>query len=257
METIQETEILYMEVHAHPAETVQRNFTASIEQMTKFKGAIRSAVAEFLTSFDQAEFARCVDELNQPLYHQEIPKILIVAALDRSDEAQKRASALLEHLVKAQLLTPVQIENGFRHVFSRFPDLLLDVPNAEKLLKQFVLRAVNGKLLSEKLANELCDNAAKITDGDQVRKAKTKSAEIVAEYFDSQDLAETERCIVEMKAPHFHHEIVKQAISCSMDRASREREVPRRYLVAILCVTWLDTIMLTRTLVYAAGFLLD
>lgn len=237
-DSFEEAEVVYVEYSVEPQEQAQKAFVASIEQMEKCKKALRATVEEFLLSFDKEEFVRCVKELNLTIYHQEIPKIAILASLDKSEDIRRKISSLLEYLHQHDILSSLQLEAGLRHLFNRLDDLRLDVPTAETLLKQFVLRAVASECLTEAVANKLTEKAEVTHNPDEVKSAKSRVREIAVEYFESEDLAEAEQSIVEMKSPAFHHEVVKQVISTSMDRSSRERELAS-YLIEAMTGTTL------------------
>ena len=59
---------------------------------------------------------------------------------------------------------------------------------------------------------------------------KLKIADIIREYFTSEDVVECERALVELDASVFHFEFVKRAITMSMDFKDRERELVSRIL---------------------------
>jgi hypothetical protein len=50
------------------------------------------------------------------------------------------------------------------------------------------------------------------------------------EYFDSGDADEFITCIAELKSQEYHAEIIKKAISLSLDKNSREKELVSRLL---------------------------
>eukprot|EP00593_Proboscia_inermis_P000460 CAMPEP_0171299204 /NCGR_PEP_ID=MMETSP0816-20121228/8019_1 /TAXON_ID=420281 /ORGANISM="Proboscia inermis, Strain CCAP1064/1" /LENGTH=479 /DNA_ID=CAMNT_0011774835 /DNA_START=52 /DNA_END=1491 /DNA_ORIENTATION=- len=62
---------------------------------------------------------------------------------------------------------------------------------------------------------------------------KIRISEALLEYFDSGDSAEFITCIVELKCKEYHHEIVKKAISLSLDKTSRERELTSKLLTVL------------------------
>jgi len=194
---------------------------------------MHAALREFLASFDAEEFIRCVNEQQLSVFHHELPKIAIIDSIDKSEEQRKRVSSLLELLARREVVRPAQMEAGFQQVFNRLSDLALDSPQAEAVLRQFLLRAVSGGYLSEKVANNIGEGTEKLKNQTEVTAAKQLIATIIEEYFASEDLAEAETQIAEMKAPHFHHMVVKQIILLAMDRTNRERELAS-YLIGTL-----------------------
>lgn len=62
---------------------------------------------------------------------------------------------------------------------------------------------------------------------------KIRISEALLEYFDSGDSTEFITCIEELKCTEYHHEIVKKAISLSLDKTSRERELTSKLLTVL------------------------
>jgi programmed cell death protein 4 len=62
---------------------------------------------------------------------------------------------------------------------------------------------------------------------------KLRVADILREYFDSADTDEVIRSVEEMKCRAFHPEVVKKAISLSLDEGPRERELVSRLLTCL------------------------
>ena len=48
---------------------------------------------------------------------------------------------------------------------------------------------------------------------------------VLEEYFSSGDVEEWKRCIIELQCPEYSYELVKRAVSMSLDRSDRERYV--------------------------------
>ena len=62
---------------------------------------------------------------------------------------------------------------------------------------------------------------------------KIRVSEAIKEYFDSADADEVVRTIQEMKCQVYHPEVVKRAISLSLDEGPRERELISRLLTCL------------------------
>ena len=54
----------------------------------------------------------------------------------------------------------------------------------------------------------------------------------IEEYFSSEDIDELQSTITELNCPDYHYDIVKRAISLSLDRAERERELVSKFFSA-------------------------
>ena len=61
---------------------------------------------------------------------------------------------------------------------------------------------------------------------------KRRVTTTLEEYFSSEDVEEALRTIQELACPDYHYEIVKRAISLSLDRSDRERELVSKFLSA-------------------------
>jgi len=88
--------------------------------------------------------------------------------------------------------------------------------------EQYILSSAGGNMNGEKDAI-----AAKTVYGPMLTLAefKIRIADICREYFDSADADEVIRSINELKCKEFHAEVVKRAISLSLDEGPREREL--------------------------------
>ncbi len=75
----------------------------------------------------------------------------------------------------------------------------------------------------------------RIVYGPMLTKAefKIRVGEVVKEYFDSGDADEVIRSIDEMKCQPYHAEVIKRAISLSLDEGPRERELVSRLLTCL------------------------
>jgi programmed cell death protein 4 len=62
---------------------------------------------------------------------------------------------------------------------------------------------------------------------------KIQLASTLKEYFDSCDADEVIRSLVELKCHEYHPEIVKKAVSISLDKGPRERELVSRLLTCL------------------------
>lgn len=218
-------DVVLVPVRAEPTEDARREFDRSAVSLRDYKQKARAAVDEFLESHDRAEFVRCVDELGKVMFSQEAVKIIVTAALGHDEERRNRLANLLQYLCEHSAITDEQVEHGLQQVASRIDDLTLDVPSAEADFRRFVGRAQAGECVGEKFAGMLLESLAVQRDADAVRGIKDRTAAIVREYLDSEDLAELARSVHELGAPLFQHEVVKCGVMMAMDRSNREREL--------------------------------
>jgi programmed cell death protein 4 len=61
-------------------------------------------------------------------------------------------------------------------------------------------------------------------DGRPVSEMKVDVDLLLQEYILSRDIAEATQCVKQFNAPYFYHEIVKRAITCSLDKTPDDRQ---------------------------------
>ena len=108
-----------------------------LRPVSELKQLIDSLLIEYLVSTDLAEAERCVRELRTPLFHHEMVKRFMVIAVDKDSTAQTAVASLLEHLVRAEVLSPEQLRKGLEKFHSKLDDLALDAPCAPRVLEFF------------------------------------------------------------------------------------------------------------------------
>jgi len=113
------------------------------------KVAIDQLLGEYLLSTDQEEAARCIKQLNAPLFYHEVVKRSVVQVMDKPKEAQEAMVQLLCFLVERDLLTKQQAVKGFTRLHDLLPDLLLDAPDAARVLAFVTNQAVVEGVLPE------------------------------------------------------------------------------------------------------------
>ena len=115
-----------------------------VEEM---KVAVDQLLAEYLVSSDLEEACRCIKELNAPEFLHEIVKRTISHVVDKSQEQQQAMSNLLLYLAQKDMLTQAQAVKGFKRLFDRVDDLVLDAPNAREVLAKYTAWAIQEKML--------------------------------------------------------------------------------------------------------------
>jgi hypothetical protein len=79
---------------------------------------------------------------NNNKINYQVVKRAITHSLDKSTEKQVQMSRLLSYLATNEIVSPTQAEKGFQRLEDGLPDLVLDYPNAAKLIADFKQRAV-------------------------------------------------------------------------------------------------------------------
>ena len=224
--------------------------TANIDvpSLPQYKKRIIAVLQEYFVSGDYHEVERCLREMWVPEFHYEFVKRTITMAMDRNARGCEAASYLISFLFGRRMLITDEIGKGFERLFEVIDDLKVDVPNAERVLAQFVARAVVDEVLPPVF---LTDPTVVSLGGPIVQQAvnmlsvkhgqarvnnvwgpgASQFAEdlkrviklILAEFLDTHDCAEAALSIRLLEAPRYHHEIVKRAIVLAVDRGEADQ----------------------------------
>lgn len=211
--------------------------------LAEFKAAITPVLDEYFECEDVAECQRSVTELNAPFFHFELVKRAMTMSMDKRDRERELTSKLLSALY-GKTLTMEQIGKGFERLFELYTELVKDIPDAVKLIAQFLARAVVDEVLPpsflsdplvERIGKEVIEKAKVLlsmkhgtarlehvwgpgASPASVEELKKAVAMLVQEFLLSGDKEEAARCVHELGVPHFHHEVVKRTIVLAMDK---------------------------------------
>ncbi len=158
-------------------------------------------------------------------------------------------------------LAYTEVDKGFELLLSSVDDLYNDVPKVLEYLSKFLARAVADECLppaflsrfnvpDEDLGAQVARLAAILLhtphaaarlakvwgpgDGRSVPQLKKAVREMVAEYFESGDLEEAEKCVKDMHAPYFSHEVIHRIVVLTADRKEREVQMAAALIKALL-----------------------
>jgi hypothetical protein len=102
------------------------------------KEEVNLLLQEYLSNGDLEEADKSVRKLNAPSFHFQMIKQAARLALQLNEEDRRKLSKLLKFFNETGLVTPDHFERGFKACFGMLKDIALDIPNAEKLLNDFV-----------------------------------------------------------------------------------------------------------------------
>lgn len=138
-------------------------------------------------------------------------------------------------------------------LLANLPDLIMDTPNASVLLGNFIARSVADDCIPPKFVtnpdnvDELSDNALAALNRAEallslkqgwahldaiwgvkgpLRPVQTITKEmntLLKEYVVSHDITEAARCVRELEVPHYHHELVYEAIVMALESVGTSR----------------------------------
>jgi len=212
-------------------------------------------VLEYYEHGDPHEVALSFDEILQAPMREHVTSILVEIAMDHKDSQREMTSVLISDLY-GRVITGKDIEKGFNMLLANLPDLVLDTPEAPIMLGNFMARAVaddcippkfvakSGEELRHLGLGEHAEQALRRADsliykhvwahldnvwgmGGPLRPVKTITMQmelLLKEYLSSRDVAEAQRCLRALEVPHYHHELVYEAIVMTLESLSQTTE---------------------------------
>jgi len=213
-------------------------------QVTITKQKIREIVQEYFVSDDLQETEARLTELKAGRLGHEVVKRVLVEALEKKNRERERASVLLSALTRDY--GTEQFFEGFTKVLRSIDDLALDTPNVAEVLGNFIARAIvddvlppvfldlvpervgvsergghvvaHVKGLLEQHSSTRIMNVWGTGAKESVDELKDSVKTLVEEYFVEGELNEAVRCVQELEAPFFGHEVVKRIVYLGVER---------------------------------------
>jgi len=210
--------------------------------LAEFKLRLGDAIKEYFDSADADEVISSIEEMKCKEYHPEVVKRAISLSLDEGPRERESVSRLLTCLHPHPLKDP-DVEKGFEILLDSLDDLCIDIPDAKEMVGCFLARAIVDEVIPPAfisnrnnshpgdgvveravslLSREHCTARLEKVwgpgDGRPVTELKEVIDQLIEEYLLSMELDEAARCVREMNAPHFHHELVKRGVKISMEK---------------------------------------
>ncbi|CAH2322536.1 programmed cell death 4 [Pelobates cultripes] len=205
-----------------------------------FEKSVTPIVQEYFEHGDTNEVAEMLRDLNLGYMKCGLPVLAVSLALEGKASHREMTSKLLSDLC-GTLLSTADVEKSFDQLLQELPELVLDTPKAPQLVGQFIARAVGDGILSKNYIDGYkgtvdCDHSRAALNRATVLLSMTKGGRkidsvwgsgggqqpvkklakeidmLLKEYLLSNDVSEAERCLQELEVPHFHHELVYEAI---------------------------------------------
>lgn len=202
-------------------------------------------ILEYFEHGESSEAAIAFEELNFNNKKHMIPQLTIEIAMDHKPSHREMTSRLISDLY-GRVIKYRDIATAFDLLLKDLPDLILDTPDAPTVLGNFLARAIADDCIPPKIIQILRENAE--TDlakqalaradtlltmknglvrldnvwgvGGGLRPVKSIIRQmnlLLQEYLSSGDLKEAARCLLELEVPHFHHELVYEAIVMTLE----------------------------------------
>jgi programmed cell death protein 4 len=210
--------------------------------LSEFKIRVAESIKEYFDSADADEVIRGIQEMKCKPYHPEVVKRAIGLSLDEGPRERELVSRLLTCLHPIPL-EDIDVGKGFDILLDSLDDLCIDIPDAKSMVGCFLARAIVDEVLppafiSERNnshpGDEVTEKAVSLLsrehctarlekvwgpgDGRPVSELKEVVDQLLEEYLLSRELDEAARCVREMNAPHFHHELVKRGVKLAMEK---------------------------------------
>ncbi|KAL7191784.1 hypothetical protein ACSBR2_023789 [Camellia fascicularis] len=219
---------------------------AVCDPLDEYKKAVVSIIEEYFSNGDVELAASDLRELGSSEYLPYFVKRLVSMAMDRHDKEKEMASVLLSALY-ADVISSVQISQGFVMLLEAADDLAVDILDTVDILALFIARAVVDDILppafltrAKKMLPETSKGLQVVQTAEKsylsaphhaelverrwggsthitVEEVKKKIADLLREYVESGDTSEACRCIRELGVSFFHHEVVKRALVLAME----------------------------------------
>jgi len=219
----------------------------------EFFKMIEPIILEYFEHGDTNEVAISLDEIVMGSLRTLVTTYAVQIAMDHKDSQREMVSLLISDLY-GRVVTSRDIVKGYDMLLTSLPDLLLDTPDAPILLGNFIARSVADDCVPPKYVTqhdnveELNENAvAALTRADALLSLKQGWAHLdniwgsggplrpvknitkqmtllLKEYLSSRDFDEAARCLRALEVPHYHHELVYEAIVMALESVKQQTE---------------------------------
>jgi programmed cell death protein 4 len=204
--------------------------------------AVEPLILEFFENNDAMEVLFTLQEMlmNLGTNRWMIVSILVELAMDHKPSHREMASTLISDLYQ-KIISQRDIGKAFDFLMRQLPDLILDTPDAPVVLGNFMARAIADDCIPPKFLRTYKGQV----EADEARRALTKAETLLSmkhglvrldnvwgvgggvrpvkylvkkivlllkEYLCSGDIEEATLCLKELEVPHFHHELVYEAV---------------------------------------------
>lgn len=238
----------------------------------EFKKPVEEEVLEYFENSDTEEVIRGIQELNiQGDEKHKLVYLIIEMGLEHKPHHRELCSVLISDLY-GSILTPEELMQGFDDVLNDLADITIDCPEAPSMVGKFLARAVADDCIPPKfvanhagriscvqarLALEKADTLLKMKHGivrlDNVwgigggsRPVKSlikKMVLLLKEYLSSRDIKTATSCLIDLEVPHFHHELIYEAILMVIEDTTE----PAAELMVKFLKSLCDSVVVTKT----------
>jgi len=234
--------------------------------------AVEPLVLEYFENGDCEEVLFSLEEmlLNIGSRRWMVPSLAIELALDHKPSHREMTSRLISELYQ-KVISQRDIGRAFDFLLRQLPDLMLDTPEAPTIIGNFMARCIaddcippkflksyKGNVEESEAKNALCradtllsmkhglvrlDNVWGVGGG--IRPVKYLIKKIILllkEYLCSCDVTEASRCLQDLEVPHFHHELVYEAVVMVIESMHEKTDEAMCKLLQVLFRSFVITI---------------
>ncbi|XP_077157518.1 programmed cell death protein 4-like [Paroedura picta] len=254
---------------AAQGDTVYATVVPELEE-EELKKNVHPMVLEYFEHGDPLEVLELLRGLNLGGHKAAVPSVAVALSLEGKASHRELTSRLLSDLV-GKVLSAEDMAAAFDGMLRDLPDLILDTPEAPQMLGQFIARAVadhalplnfleryKGRvdceharaaldraavLLRIKQDVNRLDNVWGVGGGQRPVKHLIKEMNLLLrEYLLSGEVPEAEHCLRQLEVPHFHHELVYEAVLMVLESSGETAVTMMTKLLKVLWETGLVTL---------------
>ena len=217
-------------------------------------------IAEYFENGELEEVVYALEELNLNDNEYQVLIVAVTMAMERKSSHREMTSVLISEFYNRVFSEP-EIERGFEVLLRSLPELVLDTPGAPTILGNFISRAVADDCIPPAFINRFLgglgtgdietsdadlvhikscvehasallnmkgglvklDTVWGVTGGMRPVKYLVRQIQLLLkEYVSSGELEEAVRCLQELEVPHFHHELVYEAVVMALEDPSEK-----------------------------------
>lgn len=222
------------------------------EPSSEIKKNLEPIILEYFEVGDTHEAAIAIEDCVPVNFRDVVVEHAIEIAMDHKPSHREMTSVLISDLF-GYVLNVDDITKALESLLANLDDLVLDVPDAPTILGNFIARAIaddcippkfiivmKGKTDNERIQEALsrADTLLSIDHGlvrlhnvwgvgGALRPVKALTRQmtlLLQEFLCSGDIEEASRCLRVLEVPHFHHELVYEAIVMALEANSQVKE---------------------------------
>ncbi|XP_028128855.1 programmed cell death protein 4 isoform X1 [Diabrotica virgifera virgifera] len=218
----------------------------------EIKKKVEPIILEYFENGDTHEAVLTIEEQIPVKRRDTLVEQLIEIAMDHKPSHREMTSVLISDLFP-HTINESDISKAFENLLANVNDLILDIPDAPTVLGNFIARAIADDCIPpkfiisirEKSDNKDFQEAVSRADtllsmkhglvrldnvwgvGGALRPVKALTRQmwlLLQEFLSSSDIDEAGRCLRLLEVPHFHHELVYEAIVMALEANSAAKE---------------------------------